>query len=1029
MNLLRCICAFGVGTLSTMTTCGNIINSNTKIDVSKKIDSTKVVNLNFDNYSSRIENNNSHNKRTFTNFKNGISNGSLYLNEDYIHIKNFNKLNKLSTSFLFNWGGDTGSFVPINIDKNIKLVCKDGYLGFNYGNQYLYLSSNKLEAKKTYFIAISVDKCDNFRSKLYINGIEQKLSINKDAKFNIKNDDNFTIGSKFNKIKDDTMLDDFMMFNDILDNDDIKYLYKYIQTPSLNVFSNKRYVSLDWRSYVKNFNNATIQKKKNDLFIQDRNFVNIKPFNNPIVNIFRNDKLIYTGCNSHFDDTTAKDNSIPTDVKNINIDNDKSIISFDKSEMPGTEYSYKLQLPNSEVTKGTSKIYINSGLKGYKYTIDKKEKSDLDDNVNLYKNEIDISKLPEGEYFLHIKAIGNNGKYSSTITKKFVCERTKSKISNVYTYFNDNDSINVNFKVNDNIGVDKIFIKANRCGNDDAFSSYNKYGGGFYKEVEIKNDNKKNESFSSIIKQNINIADIGGGSNYIHLELGVINKGKKITSLSKEVKIDTKAPNISFQSNKNMKNPKKEDYTKSNTLNVKVNDNFNSIKNITLKYGENILSSEEVHLNPKILLLKSDDEPINNILKKFKYNFDEKTIQEVSEKDLLDYDIIIFQDNRNSISNDIAIFLNSAYDKGARIITIDKNSEANIHPIKAYTEGKGDLKYSQYFNAQSYRDENNNDFDHLFETINNYSEHSNKNTFITEIPEDTRPLLYDELGKTSLGVNNSKYIDATYSQNKNSGKWIHYNIADVNDDLLRRTIDEALQGSKKIKEFNKEFHIDRNGTYSIIVEDFSGNKSERKFEVKNIDEINPIINISYPEEKDEEENAKKNYQEYKYYQYEDIQISMKDKESGEDKIQLPSGNFSKINNINYRVYKNYHDFTFKAFDKVGNGTPSTIFTRYIDNEAPVITVKADSEENIWINHDVQIEMSGIDNIESKVFLQYKINDGYWTKYNNPIKLTSDGVYNISFRGYDGANNISKVIKKVFKIDKNTPTNSEISIIK
>lgn len=1020
MELLSKMYILAIGTISSITPY-NTININNKINFSETINQKTLVDMNFNkNLLNNVDEKELSTKNDIVKLQDGIQDESFYLKDNYLNIPYGSDLNNFTMSFLLNWGGTDKSFVPINIDKNIKLICKDGTLCFDYGDKYTYNTSSKITPNRTYFVTISVDKNNKLNSEIYINGIKQNLYVKKDSELNIKNDDNFTLGSKYNDINDNTMIDDLKIFNTTLSQDDILNLYYYVRTPSFSIKKDENKVSLDWRSYVGNFNNSINQNRKNDLYLQDRSFLNLQLFSNPIVNIFRNDVLVYQGYNTHFEDVSAKDTSNPTNLKNVKVDVGNNEITFDKSALPGTMYTYKMQLPNSNVEKDKKDVYLNSGLKGYSYAINQEEKADLSNDINLDKGatKVSIPKLADGEYYFHIKAIGNNGNTSDTYTIKFAYEDSKPKIDNFYSYKKDNNTIDLSFKVSDNIGIDKVYIKAYRSGNENSSLKDNKYGGYYYKEIPIKETEKKNTNTNTnTIKESIKISDIGGGSDYVNVEVGAINKGQKTNSYTKNIKVDDKAPNINIQCDKNIYSPKSKDFAMYDNIKVKLTDNFNSMKKIVLKYDDIVIEEDDIHLNPKILLIESEDKDIEKALKNDNYSVDVKSINNISENDISNYDVIMFKDNKNAINDNVAKLLNTAYDNGARIITIDNNSTNNIHPIKSYSEGSGQSKYYQYFDI---KDEKNNplDYDHLFECMNNLDDNSERKTFITEIPKDTRPLLYDGQGVSTLGVNNSKYIDATYSQNDSNGKWIHYNIPNIEGNLLRRTIDEVVQGDKKKQEYNMAYKLNKNGKYSIEVTDFAGNKSEREFEIKNIDNDNPVININYPEDKNNDD---------KYYKYEDLKISTKDEKSGVDKIALPNGNFTKINNIKYRVSKN-DKYKFNVTDMLGNIYERIIPVRLIDNKPPEISLISDVKGDTWVNKDVVIKMTGKDDIDKSIKLEYKINDNYWQTYTSPIVLSENGTYKISFRGLDDANNISNIINNTYNIDKESPKNNDISVI-
>ena len=116
----------------------------------------------------------------------------------------------------------------------------------------------------------------------------------------------------------------------------------------------------------------------------------------------------------------TEDKGKPSNVKNIgtNIVQDYIILDFDEAKDTGTEYEYYLEENN--VKTEPSKIYSESGIKGYCYVIDNNKNNEADYTVNKLDNEpILYSNIEwDKDYYLHIRTCDNNNNYSENLTYK-----------------------------------------------------------------------------------------------------------------------------------------------------------------------------------------------------------------------------------------------------------------------------------------------------------------------------------------------------------------------------------------------------------------------------------------------------------------------------------------------------------------------------------------------------------------------------------------------------------------------------------
>ncbi|MDA8234245.1 MAG: Ig-like domain repeat protein [Clostridia bacterium] len=75
--------------------------------------------------------------------------------------------------------------------------------------------------------------------------------------------------------------------------------------------------------------------------------------------------------------------------------------------------------------------------------------------------------------------------------------------------------------------------------------------------------------------------------------------------------------------------------------------------------------------------------------------------------------------------------------------------------------------------------------------------------------------------------------------------------------------------------------------------------------------------------------------------------------------------------------------------------------------------------NGWNKSDVTVNLYGNDSGSGISRLEYKLGDGTW-QTGNQFKLTSEGVYNISYRAVDKAGNVESANSTVVRLDKTVP---------
>ena len=192
-----------------------------------------------------------------------------------------------------------------------------------------------------------------------------------------------------------------------------------------------------WHSY--NFNGVTQSSENYD--IENRGilpYINFKNYKDVYIDeikfghatkvrLYRDNSLIYEGYESLFNDSSSTDKVAPTTVSNIvsnmemidaNNQLRKLTLTFNESEDLASVYNYQVsgiskdgvETPKSSILP----LEVISGLKGYSYIIDKTPTTVPDNSVDTTSTTIEKEITDSGVYYLHIKAIDNNGNVSET---------------------------------------------------------------------------------------------------------------------------------------------------------------------------------------------------------------------------------------------------------------------------------------------------------------------------------------------------------------------------------------------------------------------------------------------------------------------------------------------------------------------------------------------------------------------------------------------------------------------------------------
>ncbi|MGP4070356.1 S-layer homology domain-containing protein [Halobacillus sp. B29] len=158
-------------------------------------------------------------------------------------------------------------------------------------------------------------------------------------------------------------------------------------------------------------------------------------------------------------------------------------------------------------------------------------------------------------------------------------------------------------------------------------------------------------------------------------------------------------------------------------------------------------------------------------------------------------------------------------------------------------------------------------------------------------------------------------------------------------------------------------------------------------------------------------------------------LSAADEESGIQKIEY------RINEGDWIEYTDAFEISeegkiqldYRSVDHAGNVEEIQTETIKIDKTTPVTTTSEVPSE--WGNEEVELSLSAKDESSGLKSIEYRINEGDWTAYSDPITIDHEGSTTIEYRSIDQAGNEEDIQSIVIKIDKTSPvtTASEIPV--
>ncbi|MDG4773054.1 ThuA domain-containing protein [Solwaraspora sp. WMMD792] len=117
-----------------------------------------------------------------------------------------------------------------------------------------------------------------------------------------------------------------------------------------------------------------------------------------------------------------------------------------------------------------------------------------------------------------------------------------------------------------------------------------------------------------------------------------------------------------------------------------------------------------------------------------------------------------------------------------------------------------------------------------------------------------------------------------------------------------------------------------------------------------------------------------------------------------------------------------HELRFRSTDAAGNVEQTQSVTFQIDATAPVSSAEfAPANDNGWHDGTIPVVLSSTDDGSGVELLEWSLDGGAWTPYDEPVEVTGDGDHELLYRATDLAGNVEALKSAVVKIDGSKPT--------
>jgi hypothetical protein len=156
------------------------------------------------------------------------------------------------------------------------------------------------------------------------------------------------------------------------------------------------------------------------------------------------------------------------------------------------------------------------------------------------------------------------------------------------------------------------------------------------------------------------------------------------------------------------------------------------------------------------------------------------------------------------------------------------------------------------------------------------------------------------------------------------------------------------------------------------------------------------------------------------------------------KVTITGFDDKGIDHVEYRIdkrgWKTYtgsltiadgqHTVDYRAVDKGGNYEAFHTFDVKVDATAPVTTLRRAPALPLaagWYDMPVGLALSAADGPGTGVArTEYRIGDGKWTEYEEPLELSEPGIYTFAYRSIDNAGNVEQTNETTLKVDRHAP---------
>ncbi|MBN1539847.1 MAG: hypothetical protein JW939_06855 [Candidatus Thermoplasmatota archaeon] len=157
----------------------------------------------------------------------------------------------------------------------------------------------------------------------------------------------------------------------------------------------------------------------------------------------------------------------------------------------------------------------------------------------------------------------------------------------------------------------------------------------------------------------------------------------------------------------------------------------------------------------------------------------------------------------------------------------------------------------------------------------------------------------------------------------------------------------------------------------------------------------------------------------------ELRFISRDDTSGVDRVEMVLDGMDMIYDVDDPPIvseSGMHEFTFRSVDIAGNIENISSGSFRIDLERPVtgIILSGEMGDNGWFISATTIEFERKEMFSGMAGTFYRIVDGNWEEYNDPISVVHDGRYFIEYYSEDVAGHRESVKTELVKVDKTPP---------